>query len=973
MWNNSKYYRLAIFTLLIMSFMNSCVDKKRKESPSAQGGIIDLSQWDFAKDVPVDLKGEWKFFAGKFIEPDAVNDFWQNNKSIIQLPAYWHTQPHPDRPAEKIDSIGYGSYGLRVRLNQNYSYLDLPLGILFKEAHTSALFYILDTDGKNILAKVSQGSPAASSDQEIPFVVSQLAPTASNDINEFIILVHISNHQLSKAGFKASPRIGSMEFLKEKQFTSIFTSIFLIGALVIIGLYHLIIFLQRREDKTSLAFAFFCSVMALRETVMNRIFQNFGLGESLSGFEILTSLEYLTLPFSIMTGGVFIALTVPGKLYSAFCKYVILVGGALLVAFTLVSDVLVFTRLLYIYQIYILVTSLIGISHLIVKSFQKDQGAQVMGLSLFVLLIGIANDILYFNQVINTGSYSSFTFVGFVLMQSGIISGKSAYAYKQTKLLSANLQEKNKEITFFNQNLERLVDDKTREIKGLLDHIPQGVLTIEAEGLIGKNFSAHLSEVLGHFDVAEKKFKDVIFAKSTMSADDQDQAWQAIFNAVGCDELGFILNSGKLPSEIAYTFGADAKILGSTWSPQVKDGIVESILVTLLDVTAEKKLEAEARKQQQEIAKISELIAVPESKAHNFFSTSAVLLQEIKEILDKGQDSLDEERIKLLFVNAHTVKGNARTLEFSELTEHIHLMENRYSQILRKQEDIDLSLLHDDIDRVLAVLNDYNHVNTTKLNRNAAGNFINIDRNLIEKMFYLMKDYVNGRDPIEGSYKPAFQSQGDILAKLIFEDLTQVFEDYHERVIKIANDTGREKPEIVFNVPSTVISSDQREVLDMTMIHLLRNAMDHGIEKKEDRIAKGKTPHGRLSIDVDISDDVLTMKVEDDGRGLPIASLREKGVKNRFLRSDSPLSEIAETIFNSGTSTAESITQISGRGVGMDAVRHLLEKAGGSIEIILEEEKTKGLGFFQFHFKIVLPLSQIILDRREISSNTDVA
>jgi len=50
-----------------------------------------------------------------------------------------------------------------------------------------------------------------------------------------------------------------------------------------------------------------------------------------------------------------------------------------------------------------------------------------------------------------------------------------------------------------------------------------------------------------------------------------------------------------------------------------------------------------------------------------------------------------------------------------------------------------------------------------------------------------------------------------------------------------------------------------------------------------------------------------------------------------------------------------------------------LEKAGGSIEIILEEEKTKGLGFFQFHFKIVLPLSQIILDRREISSNTDVA
>ena len=665
---------------------------------------------------------------------------------------------------------------------------------------------------------------------------------------------------------------------------------------------------------------------------------------------------------------------VPGKNFELLFKWLFLRVGLIICFATLFATSFQITDNRNIYYLYIVICMAIGLGYLFYKCFKKGphrHSARLLGGSFIIFLSGVFFDIWSIVTGTSFVNILPYFFMFLILMQSGIISGKSAYAYKQTILLSANLQEKNKEITFFNQNLERLVDEKTREVKGLLDHIPQGVMTIDDGGLIGKNFSAHLAEVIGHSDVAEKQFNKVILEKSTMTFDDQDQAWQAILNSVQELDLNYDVNCDKFPNQIEYTHDGITKILGVTWSPQVNDGFVESILVTLLDVTAEKKLEAEARKQQKEMTKISELLALPEAKAHNFFSTSFLLLNEIRETLSKENVIVDEERVKLLFVNAHTVKGSARTLDLSELTEVIHLMEQRYSHVLRKTEEVDVQAMRDDIEIVFKVYDDYKNVNTEKLNRNAESNYINIERNLIEKTFYLIKSFVNGSDADEKSFKPAFQDQGDILAKLIFEDLTMVFEDYRERVIKIASDTGREKPETDFQVPATVISSDQREVLDMTMIHLLRNALDHGIEKKEDRLSKGKNPSGRLAINVDITQDVLTMTVEDDGKGIPIKSLREKGLKTGNLTDKSPLSEIAETIFQSGTSTAEAVTDISGRGVGMDAVRRMLEKAGGSIKIILGEEKNDGSGNFGFHFKIILPLAQIILDKKASHSIGD--
>jgi len=962
----AKFIRVMpiVFLLGLFSTQSGCSNKVGKAQPLAKDGVLDLSDWDFGKDGSVELRGEWRFLWKDFVEPAQLGESVQVFNDIISVPSFWHSQKQRFQDKDDFGHTGYSSYLLEVVLSPSTD--KDKLVVQLNQVASAANIMIWDPESKQVIARLDQGVPGASLSEEVPVLFSEVTMPSFNNKSTIMILIHTSSHLHSRSGIYKSPKLGDYYKLKEDLRLRRLTAALLIGSLLIISLYHMIIFVQRSEDKPSLAFAIFCAVMAIREITISRLAQYLGLGHNVSGYTFFLTMEYLTLPLMMLSNAFFVKCMVPGKVFNAFYKWWILPTSSLLLLYTMTVDTTQFTAKLSVFQLQILTCIIVGVGHLVHKSFTDNpykNSARLVGFTLLILVGGAVNDILYSLKVVHTGDYAVYTFIAFILMQSGIISGKAAYAYKQTKLLSANLQEKNKEITFFNQNLERLVDDKTREIKGLLDHIPQGVLTIEQEGQIGKNFSAHLNEVLGHCDVADKSFKEALLERSALTADEQDQAWQAIFNAVGCDELGFMLNSSKLPHELEYTYDGTTKILGCTWSPQVKDEDVESILVTLLDVTAEKKLEAEARKQQKEMAKISELVAVPEAKAHNFFTTSFVLLNEIKDNLDKGSDHLDEERVKLLFVNAHTVKGNARTLNFLELTEMIHLMENRYSLILRKEADIDLTTMREDLGKVFASFEDYSLVNTEKLNRNSAGHFINIDRNLIEKTFYMMKDFVGGSKESHEEFKNIFDQQSNVLAKLIFETLPQVFDDYRERVVKIAKDTGREEPLVEFTVPDTIISADQREVLDMSMIHLLRNALDHGIEAKEDRLAKGKSPAGLLKIDVETKDDVLQMTMQDDGKGLPIAMLRGKGVKQGTLTENSSLQEISEMIFASGVSTAAATTDISGRGVGMDAVRQFMERAGGSIEVVVQDEKPEQ-GFYNFYFKVTLPLAQIIIDRK---------
>lgn len=138
----------------------------------------------------------------------------------------------------------------------------------------------------------------------------------------------------------------------------------------------------------------------------------------------------------------------------------------------------------------------------------------------------------------------------------------------------------------------------------------------------------------------------------------------------------------------------------------------------------------------------------------------------------------------------------------------------------------------------------------------------------------------------------------------------------------------------------------ERRVLDLLrtpLVHLIRNAADHGLEDPAERKAAGKPETGLITVAARIADDRLTVEVADDGRGLCLASIGrkavERGLVTRHELETMSEDEIVRFVFVAGLSTAPKVTDLSGRGVGLDVVRAAIEGEGGRVSIYSKSGK----------------------------------
>lgn len=129
-----------------------------------------------------------------------------------------------------------------------------------------------------------------------------------------------------------------------------------------------------------------------------------------------------------------------------------------------------------------------------------------------------------------------------------------------------------------------------------------------------------------------------------------------------------------------------------------------------------------------------------------------------------------------------------------------------------------------------------------------------------------------------------------------------------------------------------------RTVLDRMVApleHMLRNAVDHGLETTEERIAKGKNEVGRITLHLAREGGDVVLRISDDGKGVDLEGVKKRAIERGLMADDAPLSdkEIMQFIFQAGFSTKDQVTQISGRGVGMDVVYSEIKQLGGSVKI----------------------------------------
>ncbi len=152
--------------------------------------------------------------------------------------------------------------------------------------------------------------------------------------------------------------------------------------------------------------------------------------------------------------------------------------------------------------------------------------------------------------------------------------------------------------------------------------------------------------------------------------------------------------------------------------------------------------------------------------------------------------------------------------------------------------------------------------------------------------------------------------------------------------------------ELIVRGSSTLVERSVLEILEDPLLHLVRNAFDHGIETPEARIAAGKPPKGKIEIAAGYRGNQTVITVSDDGNGVNFAKLRDRALQMGLSESDldgSSDEALLELIFEAGFSTADRVTELSGRGVGMDVVRSNLNIIGGNVRI--ETEAGKGTTF----------------------------
>jgi two-component system, chemotaxis family, sensor kinase CheA len=533
------------------------------------------------------------------------------------------------------------------------------------------------------------------------------------------------------------------------------------------------------------------------------------------------------------------------------------------------------------------------------------------------------------------------------------------------------LDEIGRSIVAFNGMIEKIQESsaqlkqKTADIQAMLQNMQQGILTVIDGAVIHAEYSAYLEDIFETKEIAGRALMDLVFVDTDLGADTLSQIDAAMHACLGEDCINFAFNQHLLVGEISKRM-ADGrnKILDLSWSAITDENdTVVRLMLCVRDVTELRKLAAEASEQRRRLDMIGEILAVSEEKFHHFIESSAGFISENERIIRKHSEA-DHAAIAELFRNMHTIKGNARTYNLQHLTNVVHETERSYHELRQPDADRSWDQVHlmQELTRVREAIDSYAKINEQSLGRkgkrqaNEAGNagrYVMVDKGDIQQTLSMLEQ-TNAGELRE------LQSMRDTLRRTLralgSESISDALSGVLDSLPSLASELGKPAPAVRIGANGYRLRAQAARTLSNVFVHLLRNSIDHGIEAAEARVAQDKAPAGTIDIEVGVDRDTLQITLSDDGRGLALERIRGIALERGWIGRDDALSDevIADFIFRPGFSTAETVTEVSGRGVGMDAVRDFLRRENGSIELRFTDAH-RGAPFRQFQTIVCLP------------------
>jgi two-component system chemotaxis sensor kinase CheA len=231
-------------------------------------------------------------------------------------------------------------------------------------------------------------------------------------------------------------------------------------------------------------------------------------------------------------------------------------------------------------------------------------------------------------------------------------------------------------------------------------------------------------------------------------------------------------------------------------------------------------------------------------------------------------------------------------------------------------------------------------------------------------------DQRHARDPVRAKLAEALGFQSRVLdelhkcvLKIRMVPVEQLFRRFPRVVRDVAKQCGKDVA-LDISGQHTDLDKSILDALGEPLMHLVRNAVDHGIEPADERLTAGKPARGTVYLNAYHQGTQVVIEVRDDGRGIDAAQVRKQAVKQGIIKPEESArltdQEALNLIFESGFSTAAEVTEVSGRGVGMDVVRSVLDKLKGTVHI--STQKTRGTTF-QLRAPLTLASIQTLLFR----------
>ncbi|MBI9082758.1 MAG: response regulator [Desulfobacterales bacterium] len=436
-----KNRRLIISLALLavsLSLVTGCRQAGvKKISPMAVGGVLDLRGWNLSQNGPVDLSGQWEFYWEQLLTPaDFHGPSAPGRPGFIHVPGGWKGHMAGGKP---LGAEGHATYRLTILLPRETPVLAMK----FLDIQTSFNLYI---DGR---LAATQGKVGTDRESTVARFHPQMVAFAPQGDRTDIVL-QVANYHDRHGGAFDGIRFGSEKEIREIRERAVSFELFLAGAILIMGFYHLGLFMLRPRGRSSLFFAIFCFLIVLRViTTGERYLAHI---VPATGWELMAKLEYLTFYLSLPVFCRFVGSVFPEELSWRFQWTLGGVAGiyALLVICT---PGRIFIHSVHTFQ---LITVLAGVYCLFVLSlaaYRKREGARIFMAGFFVLFMAALNDILHVQQIIQTGHFIPLGLFCFIFSQAFLLSRRSSKAFSTVEVQRRVLAETND--AFANEIRER--------------------------------------------------------------------------------------------------------------------------------------------------------------------------------------------------------------------------------------------------------------------------------------------------------------------------------------------------------------------------------------------------------------------------------------------------------------------------------------------------------------------------------------